>query len=554
MKTITFYSYKGGVGRSLALANIANRLSEFGKSVCMIDFDLEAPGLHIKFRDSLEKNSIGRGLVDYIYEFSKNDTVPDNILDFTTEVNTLSEERGKISLIAAGNTASQEYWKKLSHISWTKLFYEKNSAGIDFFYNLKLQIEQQIEPDFLLIDSRTGITDIAGVTMSIMADEVVLFAANNLENLDGVGQVLCSLANPENSLQNKIPKINVVLSRIPYFKDPKDKPRENNAKNAAIRMLNEKLENSGVDNYRVEELLVIHSEPEFEMQEEISIHHKDDRSFGQSTIPIKSDYFALFEELMKDDINESEVDLLANFKKATSLVDQAVTASNSDETINLLQEAISLYPRYELAYLLLGTAYMKSKDYDKAILNFDKVEELSAKMAESATNLKGVVLYLQGKFNEAIALLKGKLGKGDSQSIALRLLGKIYHIMKEYEESNLYFEKALTIEPDSSDILSEYASNLRTLNRLDEGFEAVYKALDIEPQHVTAIATLAELNAAAGNYREFYKNLDLAFSLGLSRKSFQETIDKDDFYEQFVFDEKFLSILEKYDIEVDWKI
>ncbi|MBK7057003.1 MAG: AAA family ATPase [Leptospiraceae bacterium] len=43
MKTVTFYSYKGGVGRTLALANIAMRLSEFGKKVCILDFDLEAP-------------------------------------------------------------------------------------------------------------------------------------------------------------------------------------------------------------------------------------------------------------------------------------------------------------------------------------------------------------------------------------------------------------------------------------------------------------------------------------------------------------------------------
>ncbi len=50
MKTITFYSYKGGVGRTLALANVAMRLSEFKKKVCMIDFDLEAPGLHHKFK------------------------------------------------------------------------------------------------------------------------------------------------------------------------------------------------------------------------------------------------------------------------------------------------------------------------------------------------------------------------------------------------------------------------------------------------------------------------------------------------------------------------
>lgn len=55
MKTITFYSYKGGVGRSLALVNIATRLAEFGKKVCVLDFDLEAPGLHLKFPDSKNK-------------------------------------------------------------------------------------------------------------------------------------------------------------------------------------------------------------------------------------------------------------------------------------------------------------------------------------------------------------------------------------------------------------------------------------------------------------------------------------------------------------------
>ena len=62
MKTLTFYSYKGGVGRSLALVNIATRLSEFGKKVCIIDFDLEAPGLHLKLpvNHSILKSMVNR--------------------------------------------------------------------------------------------------------------------------------------------------------------------------------------------------------------------------------------------------------------------------------------------------------------------------------------------------------------------------------------------------------------------------------------------------------------------------------------------------------------
>jgi hypothetical protein len=50
-KIITFYSYKGGVGRSMALANMACLLAKKAKKVLMIDWDIEAPGLHEYFRN-----------------------------------------------------------------------------------------------------------------------------------------------------------------------------------------------------------------------------------------------------------------------------------------------------------------------------------------------------------------------------------------------------------------------------------------------------------------------------------------------------------------------
>ena len=45
-RIITFYSYKGGTGRSMALANIAWLMASAGRQVLVIDWDLEAPGLH----------------------------------------------------------------------------------------------------------------------------------------------------------------------------------------------------------------------------------------------------------------------------------------------------------------------------------------------------------------------------------------------------------------------------------------------------------------------------------------------------------------------------
>ena len=75
---LTFYSYKGGVGRSMALANIAcllaNRQSN-NEKVLMIDWDLEAPGLHQFFHgkfigtgDVPTDLPIGQlGLIDLFY-------------------------------------------------------------------------------------------------------------------------------------------------------------------------------------------------------------------------------------------------------------------------------------------------------------------------------------------------------------------------------------------------------------------------------------------------------------------------------------------------------
>ena len=45
----TFYSYKGGVGRSFILANVAATLADWGYRVLCVDWDLEAPGLNKYF-------------------------------------------------------------------------------------------------------------------------------------------------------------------------------------------------------------------------------------------------------------------------------------------------------------------------------------------------------------------------------------------------------------------------------------------------------------------------------------------------------------------------
>src|SRR5258708_3626809 len=72
----TFYSFKGGVGRTTALANIAEILYSRGIKVLMVDFDLEAPGLERYFSvetaiTSREEVLQHRGVIDMLYSYKE---------------------------------------------------------------------------------------------------------------------------------------------------------------------------------------------------------------------------------------------------------------------------------------------------------------------------------------------------------------------------------------------------------------------------------------------------------------------------------------------------
>jgi tetratricopeptide (TPR) repeat protein len=70
-KVFTFYSYKGGTGRSMVLANVAWILASNGKRVLVIDWDLEAPGLHRYFHPFLKDPELRscHGLIDFVVDY-----------------------------------------------------------------------------------------------------------------------------------------------------------------------------------------------------------------------------------------------------------------------------------------------------------------------------------------------------------------------------------------------------------------------------------------------------------------------------------------------------
>ncbi len=70
-RIVTFYSYKGGTGRTMALANVCWILAANGKRVLAMDWDLEAPGLHRFFHPFLDPGVLDAttGVIDMIGDY-----------------------------------------------------------------------------------------------------------------------------------------------------------------------------------------------------------------------------------------------------------------------------------------------------------------------------------------------------------------------------------------------------------------------------------------------------------------------------------------------------
>src|SRR5271166_3342097 len=90
---VTFYSYKGGTGRTMALANIAWLLACNGYRVLAIDWDLEAPGLHRFFKPFLIEEPVQPGRFENRFfkpflidpEMFETDGLIDALWTFTTQ-------------------------------------------------------------------------------------------------------------------------------------------------------------------------------------------------------------------------------------------------------------------------------------------------------------------------------------------------------------------------------------------------------------------------------------------------------------------------------------
>ena len=168
----TLFSVKGGVGRSTTAAVLAWRLARDGERVLAVDLDLESPGLSSALLEPDRRPQFG--VTDWFVEdlVGQGDGVLDNMLAAPAWMQDLE---GDVRVAPAHGANPGDYLAKLGRVymdrggvPWTKRL-----------ENLLFHLEEEFKPTVVLLESRSGLHDIAAATVTDLDAEVLLFATDS---------------------------------------------------------------------------------------------------------------------------------------------------------------------------------------------------------------------------------------------------------------------------------------------------------------------------------------------------------------------------------------
>lgn len=496
---VSFYSYKGGVGRSQLCANIASYLCiKKGKKVLLWDWDFEAPGLHFFFdKTNIDFTVPGtiELLEDYTAMMRTQPSVSKEDYQFFLKSSMINLKKGevvkgkigKIDLIPGGNY-NNDFTSKVNNFNWYE-FYELLD-GKEYIESLKSWLKD-LDYDYILIDSRTGLNDYSGICNLQLPDTNVVVMAANEQNISGCKKIINQIVNHEYTKKFRSSYVLPILSRI-NVNNPVYQKWSERFVDEFHKLLDEL--DQDVSPFTTEifrdfylDKTLLEDDPRFSAGENILITNKK-QTFPRGSLAAKytniSEYLegldtektirivnqidedtwtSYAEEAVDDNINEKAAYAYDRANDIEHSIQYGGTSNsfnkkgnnewiknNLDNAMKYFQKSLELNPQNTSTLSSLGNGYFEKGDFDLAIQAFQKVIQIKSDNHEAIYCL-GNSYYKKGDFNLAIQAFQKAIQIKPNYLEAFNNMGVTYRRKGEFDLAIRAFQKAIQIKPNDPD-------------------------------------------------------------------------------------------------------
>lgn len=246
-KRVLFWAFRGGVGVSTLVANVAYQLALMGKKVWAVDFDFDAPGLELLFDIPPNLRGIIDLLVYELYPLSIPRLFPGDsrptIKDIVAKINLPELQAGNLMVTAVGGCNKDERIGRCKQIVMDDRDEIRDKRIID---KLCTTMEGKYGLDYILLDLRHGYSfnvGLAGKVLNKDRDLLVAVTDVNCRNvtatIEAVGKIKEALKMEELEVLPIVSKVQGSFREIACYRKKLSGLSES-GKVAAIRYFDER--------------------------------------------------------------------------------------------------------------------------------------------------------------------------------------------------------------------------------------------------------------------------------------------------------------------------
>jgi tetratricopeptide (TPR) repeat protein/Mrp family chromosome partitioning ATPase len=537
-KIITFYSFKGGSGRSMSLANLAVLFAKQagGRKVLMIDWDLEAPGLQEFFKPKLEENDINgrKGVIDLFVaartawaqldESAESELRAFEFIEAFFDKHLLQINiQDPLELLIAGQQGP-DYAPTVQTFDW-RGFFESHYV----FFKAFIQFLKS-RWDYILIDSRTGLTDTGGICTAILPEVLVTVFTPTNQGLRVTDMIERALTYRKGADDMRPLVVYPLVSRVDSSEED-----SNRAWKARFTPMFEGLfqRHYGLDKCDLKRYfgkVEIHYVRKFAYGEQVSVlgeYSLDDKfslpaRYNELAQTIMGDYrpweIPDLPDIPMTDANRVgyyAVELQNNgeYKRAEAYYQKAIEMKpDADAHLNnyalFLQDIKKDYDKAEQYYLRaieidsnhvinVGSyaLFLETikKDYDKAEQYYLRAIEIDSNHANNVGNYAAFLQDIRQDYDKAeqYYLRAIEIDNNHANNVG-NYANFLQNIKKDYEQAEQYYLKAIEIDSNNAINLGNYASFLHAIKKDYEQAEQYYlRAIEIDNNYANNVGNYA---------------------------------------------------------------